>query len=478
MRKNIFRDESGATLIYVTILAGVAIGLTGLSLDVSAYYLTRQQAQSAADAAALAAAYQLPNQIFATQAAQTAPVASNDQQFSKNPGAITIAQVNFYQTIPADDDDPITNGTPASPTQTASYVHVVTSQLTQRPFILQALGLGEEVFVAEAVATKGRAICNTTPLAICNPAEAGGNIGAPFNASAYFGKQIVVRAHGGGNTSWAPGNFGYLDAPNAGQGTPALAAMIGGLGGAPQCYGANADTKPGAVVSLRTAFNVRFDMYENPFMGGKKNNANFPPAQNVTKGKVPSNPSCNGFDPAPPGTSQAMPRDANIDLPNNVRFGNGDWDCISHYDANHPVGTPGAGNYPSGCGPLGGNSATRYGTYMHEQQVGIANLKPPAANEDGNAQCHSSGGLPSPTAPANRVNDRRILTFAVMNCLEHNVSGNSDDVPIEVVLSGFMTEIVEASPDDELFLEVVGASSSGGQGQVPVRLNEWVELVR
>lgn len=472
MVRRFFDDQSGATLVYATVIMGVAIGLTGLSLDMSAYYLTRQQAQSAADAAALAAAYQLPNQTLATQAAQTSPVATNEAQFNKTPGNITIAQVNFYKSIPADDDDPLTDV--AGPTETARYVQVITSQVVQRPFILTALGLGEDAFTAEAVARKGQAKCNLTPLAICSPDEAN------FNPSSYFGKQIAVKAGGGG--AWAPGNWGLLDDPNGSQSTTDLAEMIAGISGLPVCIDDSdgVDTKPGNVASLRTAFNVRMDKYENPHFKSKANDPDFPPAANVTKGEVPSNPSCNKWNPAPADTSEAMPRDTNIDVDNDMRFGNGEWDCIAHYDANHPAGTPGHGNYPTGCGPAGSNTATRYETYLHEQAINgipdLTGLNP--ANEDGNAQCHSSGGIPSPTDIEERINDRRIFTVAVINCVEHGVAGNSSDIPVEHYLAAFMTEPVGDPPQDDLYLEIVGSSAAGEGGVVPVRLNKWVEIVR
>ncbi len=468
-RKDILRDESGATLVYATVIMAVAIGLTGLSLDLSAYYLTRQQAQSAADAAALAAAYQLPDKTLATQAAQTAPVTTNNAQFNKTPGAVTIASVTFYKSIPADDDDPLTDV--AGPTDVARYVHVVTSQLIQRPFVLQALGLGEETFTAEATATKGEAKCNVTPLAICSPDEAG------FNPANYYGKQVAVKAGGGG--SWAPGNWGLLDTPGGSQSANDLADMLAGISGLPTCLNDidGVDTKPGNVSRVRTAFNVRLDMYENPGYKGESGNPNFPPAENVAKGISPDNPSCNKYSKTPWDTK--MPRDTNIDVGNDQRFGNGDWDCQYYWTQNHP-GDPTLLDAPAGCGPAGSNTATRYDTYLHE--VTTSNIPNTTGHspvgDNGNPVCYTGTVPPTPTAPADRINDRRIFTIAVINCNEYGVAGNSSNVPVEYYLSAFMTEAVGDPPNDDLYLEIVGSSASGGSGAVPVRLNKWVELVR
>ena len=87
-----------------------------------------------------------------------------------------------------------------------NFVRVQTQAVVSNNIFGRAVGQPPTVTLqAQAVARKGRAVCQITPLAVCNPAEATGGAGATFNPSAYYGRQILVRAHGGGGTAWAPG---------------------------------------------------------------------------------------------------------------------------------------------------------------------------------------------------------------------------------------------------------------------------------
>ncbi|MEX0808777.1 MAG: pilus assembly protein TadG-related protein [Dongiaceae bacterium] len=60
--RRFLRDERGAVLIYVTLAMAVFTGFSALAIDGSYLYLMKNRAQSAADAAALAGASQLPDQ--------------------------------------------------------------------------------------------------------------------------------------------------------------------------------------------------------------------------------------------------------------------------------------------------------------------------------------------------------------------------------------------------------------------------------
>src|SRR5688572_5926437 len=100
----LWRNSEGAVLIYVTIIASVLMGMVGLAIDSSRLFTTNTQAQSAADAAALAAATQLdgrPDSITrATNAAQTTPLVQNTHSFATEAPVITIAQVRFLKSLP------------------------------------------------------------------------------------------------------------------------------------------------------------------------------------------------------------------------------------------------------------------------------------------------------------------------------------------------------------------------------------------
>src|ERR1700742_2520169 len=61
--------EDGQSLIFVAICLLVMIGFLGLTIDVGRLYITQRHLQTAADAAALAAAQDLPNGTTALQTA-------------------------------------------------------------------------------------------------------------------------------------------------------------------------------------------------------------------------------------------------------------------------------------------------------------------------------------------------------------------------------------------------------------------------
>ena len=53
------RNRSGSSVIYSALLAPVLVGFAGLSTDVGVWYLAKRTAQSAADAAAMAAGFEV-----------------------------------------------------------------------------------------------------------------------------------------------------------------------------------------------------------------------------------------------------------------------------------------------------------------------------------------------------------------------------------------------------------------------------------
>jgi hypothetical protein len=323
------------------------------------------------------------------------------------------------------------------------------------------------------VARKGRAVCQITPLAICNPAEAVNGVGAEWDPTAYYGTQILVRQHQGQGASWAPGNFGFLDVPGFGNGAGGLANALG-TGGSPICFGTNVTTEPGQTNGARAALNTRFDMYENPFFRNADRDPNFPPAENVIKGYDTSGNYCNQPQPSADPNVMGLPRDT--DLSSSNRFGNGQWMCAQYWQTVHPFDPA-----PAGCGsdPAVPTSAiTRFDVYRYEIDN---NLLVPGSTpyEDAAPQCSSSP--PQVPAAGDLSSDRRIVTMAVINCLEYGVTG-SITVPAEGYMNGFMTEPVNDSPSDpdrgDIILEVVGSSLQGNGGPAPVRSRDWVELVR
>ncbi len=476
---------AGATLVYVSITVAVVLGFIGLALDFSRHHITTTQGQAAADAAALAAASQLDgkagSRARATSAAVTAASAlvENGQRFTQERGQRIDVTVRFLASLPASDDDPITDTHLATGDEDAEFVEVTTEILNHSNYFLPVVGASASAELqSKAVAGQEAAVCRVTPFAICNPAENGAdaNIGAPFDVNNWVGRQIRVLSVGGQATDpWAPGNFGYLNIPGVGQGTPALADTIAGVDGANKCFSTELDTAPGAVNALRSALNTRFDIYENPFFGNDANNASYAPAPNVIKGRTwdaqGANP-CHGVTDPPPAGIMELPNDNNIEASPGERFGNGAWNCGDYWTANH--GTTAA---PAGC-TNGTTAISRWEIYNHEIDNVIPGPNPPPNGtnsvEEGRPVCYK--GPPTP----NMNRERRLITFAVMNCREHNVKGNSVGVPSEGFMRAFIIHpvgdpLTPGESDFQIDLEVVDVLQTGQANGI---LREYVEIFR
>jgi Flp pilus assembly protein TadG len=504
----LWRDQQGAALIYVTVMLGAMFGFAALAIDFGRLATTHTQARAAAEAAALAAASQLdgtPDAITrATNAAQATPLVQNRQNLAQNPGNIVISSLRFLSGLPA--------GTPSLPENrsvlnsyvttdplAARFVEVATQTLTQSNMFAQAIGGGlTSTANATAVAGFTQVLCRRTPLAICNPTEnpanPPGTPAPPFNIDDWRGRQILIKGSGP-SSGWLPGDFALVDI-NGVQGTMAIWEAL--ADSEPDlCVTARIDLKPGQVQAMRTALNTRFDMYQNPFGGNKKGNTRFRPARSVAKGKVLSDlsNSCsfvNASDVGKQDRSKALTRDTDaVDYngssngtgPDNThRFGTGVWDCAGYWSAMHSTMTA-----PGWCTPTTDGTApgqSRYDMYRAEIDGTGPFSAPSIPNRIGDSpwgenanptagSCYSGG-----SGTLNDTPDRRILYFAVINCIEQGLGGGNSNaaIPVEAFVEGFLTEPV-ADPSDgpEILIEVKDIVRPGGEDGV---LHDIVQLYR
>lgn len=400
---SICEDQRGSAMVYVTVIIAVLIGLVGMAIDFSRYYNSHSEAQSAADAAALAAASQLDGSTTAitraTNAAMTTPLVSNSQTFATgvdSGGTVAITGIRFLSDLPVSDADPIAAAFETTDPLAANFVEVTTESLVHDNLFLIAVGADASgTLSASAVAGMTSVICDITPLMICNPAEAdppdGLGIGAAFDPAVWKGRQIIAKQTGP-NSTWAPGTFGLLDVPAAGQGAKEVAEMLASLVPPSQCYATDVDIRPGSVASVRTSFNTRFDIYENPhFGGGSSSDPLFRPARNVTKGRIPSvgqtDPCSSADEPGPP-VATGLGRDTNIVNALNgphsgPRFGNGEWDCAEYWSINHPADLA-----PAGCDVPALNNLSRHDVYTYENANDLIIDHSGSGGENMNPQCY------------------------------------------------------------------------------------------
>lgn len=489
------RDKSGATLIYVTLIIAVLVGMAGLAVDISRFYATDTQAQAAADAAALAAAAQLDGSVDSITRAKAAaenasPLIVNSQDFADE-GAGSAAGVQltlrFLSGLPPSDDTPVDAFVTTDP-KLAQFVEATTETLTHNNVLLPALKIAKtQTLNATAIAGQESTFCRRVPFAICNPGETVGGK-ENFDFSAFVGTQVLVKQVGP-NSAWAPGNFGYLDPPSGLNGAKAIAEYLATVDRADQCFGTGLNTRPGQINSARNALNTRFDIYEQPHFGqNAKRDDRFPPAANVTKGFTPSaggngngngngngggnNNACDAaVDPADT-TVMGLPRDNGGSDGSAVgsRFGNGNWDCADYWAANHPDDPGMAGLAGDGYSCSNNSSAmSRYQMYRWE----IDNNKIPGAAtggpEEGTPGCYEGTEFPD-----NEETDRRAVHFAVMNCIAENVRGNTDGVPSIAFIRAFLTEPIDGVNFD-VYLEVVDGHQVGTNDGP---LQETVEIFR
>jgi Flp pilus assembly protein TadG len=124
-------DNSGMTLIYTGLILGILFGVGGLAVDAGMWYATKRSAQSAADAAALAAALEVARGSTATEVEARAKADAESNGYSDASGAtITI-------------NNPPTSGPSAG---VASAVEAIVQQPV--PSFLSAVIRSEQVTVA------------------------------------------------------------------------------------------------------------------------------------------------------------------------------------------------------------------------------------------------------------------------------------------------------------------------------------------
>ena len=327
------KDEGGYVLVLSLILLPVFLGFGLLIIDVGRGNNAHADLQAAADAVALAGARELDGTADAITRAETAmaQLTNNVSMLARQGAGVEIElvyentagnefSVRFLRgipgstpqgepnAIPGDDTTPInaafltTWGT-ADPAL-AEYVYVYAqSENLETAFFNPASLLPSSVPVsATAVAKTVSAVCDFTPVYICNPFEntagySGDGLQTRFDNGDLHGR--MIRLHPKGNGTHTPGNFGFLqvEAANGTQSASAAALRSVFAGRRPgSCFAAgDVTTKTGGAVAVAQGINVKFGIFAGPFSGNNNNlGYTVATAPNVRKGHVPQGNSCNG----------------------------------------------------------------------------------------------------------------------------------------------------------------------------------------
>ncbi|HEX6731074.1 MAG TPA: pilus assembly protein TadG-related protein [Pyrinomonadaceae bacterium] len=256
-----------------SILATSAIGMlsillaVGLGVDISRFYLVKNELQNAADAAALAAVSKLNGKDTGIdKAVIEAQKELNNYDFNKS--GVTIETVEFSQQLE-------TGYVPASGAKgQASLIRFAKVTTAESPvgvsFAAMLLGNSKNL---SATATAGYSvplneICNFLPISVID-------YGTPMSP----GNTYTFRAAGSAGPS--AGNYQLLAllAPGADDVRHGLAAGVDACAGPGAEYAV--DTKPGVSAgAVRQGLNTRFDEYQTAAL----NPADMPPDSNIFEG--------------------------------------------------------------------------------------------------------------------------------------------------------------------------------------------------
>jgi hypothetical protein len=489
--RHLARDESGAALVYVSVALTVFMGFAALVIDGSRLFTLDTELQSAADAIALAGAAELDGSAGAIDRAEDAManLVQNDQTFGAGGAAITDYEARFLDALPADDAEPITLDLVLDPEDAdsdgaARFVEVRLVGEDRREIntlFAGSIGGGPTAAAgATAVAGFTSAVCKFTPLFMCNPYEGSGTSITDAVASRAERRKLIELKAGpsGGNASYFPGNFGLL-MPDAGPGAANVRESLANVDPGACFERDGVELQTGTIASIRQAVNTRFDLYEGSF---NKNQSQYRPAENVTKGYMPGN----GNNVCKPllDETKAMPLPLDDcstggcgtlgDNDSNHVWGNGNWDFDAYWDMNHG-NRDGIANDSPPHSWSNGNLPTRYEVYRHEVETPAIPDQTLAGGEDGTPQCYTGGVDP------NDDPDRRIIYAAVLNCGELAIKGGStDSVPAEAFLKMFITRPMTHIPGNEdedgsIFVEIVDVVKPGVDDEV---VHDIVQLYR
>ncbi|SEH20077.1 Putative Flp pilus-assembly TadE/G-like [Sphingopyxis sp. YR583] len=508
-QSSFWRNETAAAAALYALALPALVAVAGIAFDYARLAAMDTELQNAADQAALAAATQLDRRAGAISRGNAAAtlLIGNESRFANDGQGRDVSDltVRFY----ANQAQAETCGAAGALAETAfaqaAFVCVQVNTRTANYALTPVVGALRGDIFAQAVAGVGSALCRTPPLMLCNPSEPpSGNVNADFDANSYKG--VGLLAKGGGGSSWAPGNFGFVDTfPGTGGGTPDLMKAFAWDSTPGTCISQSGnttiDSEPGNVASVADAINMRFDIYDGACPSG----GNCPASVNSVKDAVhpnsfSGNQACKlhnqgwrwpsgAYQPVDPNnplplnqtpTVMGHPRDMCHAVSENGScaggpFGNGAWDRDAYFRTNYPAWTNGDGTSRWRTNTGLSASATRYEVYKWE--IGAALAGSPVDGQVVLGSRAISGSLSSygrpqcgaSSTPTATTADRRRLSVAVVNCVGNNVRGNSTGVPVRRWIDVFL---VEPSLDrgsrtkkDQIYVEIVGETTSGAAGE-------------
>ncbi len=500
-----WNDQRGIAMILVAIMLPVLIGFALLAIDMSRANGLHNDLQKGVDAYALAAAAELDGNVDAITRANRAidNLLTNSTKFSTSIDH-TLARadltITYLSGIPASDSTVLSaagvepGGKDWSTTdpKLARFAEVTVnpSGLTDGAgafatiFPASFIGSKDTIDIQpQAVAGFTNALCQFTPMFICNPFTNSSTSLSDLQAALSGTKKPMIwlkEQQGGASAQYGPGNYGFLSSPEGDKNTAAITEMFA-VTNPPACYSqAGVTTRPGNIPPVNDGINTRFDIFSN---GGpyKTDPAINPAAPNVRKGMVAQNagkPSCNYNAPnsGQAKSYMALPRDNCIisgtcSQPSGAGvLGDGIWNFYGtsakpgYWDTNYPKDTSKGQIVKDVCG----NNPSRYCVYNYEiQHKNDAALK--TSFEQTLPQCN-----PNTTQGP----ERRLLYVAIIDCSANSVKGGGQTLPVQAFASVFVTEPAGGPPNADIYGEMQDISTVVGQGTLKKLQRNEAQLYR
>lgn len=511
-------DSSAAVAPTVALSLFALVGAAGIAFDYARLASLDTELQSAADQAALAAATQLDGQTgaCARAAAAAAGLIANETVFANEAAARAITVTNeaacdasgsirFYQSY----DQAADTFGPAATSDADARIVAVQVDPREAVYALTPIvgAFRSGQISAEAVAALGSAICKVPPVMMCNPAEPDDNTdeALDFSPAEGVGIRLVI------GTPDAPGNFGFLRTGETG-GAKEVAKTLGYDSPPNGCVSTNGvETEPGNMISVRAAFNTRFDISENGATTCP-DNGQCSAAPNSRKDLVRKNQcdlstntgsngwheALNPYRPTDPDTPlpvtgandpeiMGFPRDmchavSESGACANAIVGDGAWDIDAFFRVNYGWNrSTWMANTGLAASDAEVSGVSRYEVYQWEL-ANPSHLDPQAVS--GGNSGYAAPVCRSPAGPA--IPDRRKISVAVVNCEAQNLNGHETNVQVLKWLDVFLVEpaIARGSGSDkrtgngDIYVEAIGITSSGGEETAQVIRRDVPYLIR
>jgi Flp pilus assembly protein TadG len=255
--------QRGAIGVMVALSMIVLLGFLGVVIDVGRLHVMKTELQNAADACALAAAFELDGNASALTRAENAGIAvgtRNQVNFQSAAVAVTAADIKFSTTLSAAGGGNGNYLTQAAGAPANSKYAMCTLTLPGVPMTLTSiLGSGPQTVVGQAVATLAPSQTNCAiPLGVCTTGAGGPSFGLTP------GQWVSGRFDAGGGMT---GSFDWIDFTPPGGGQNELAALLTGSGSCAISSATNVGQTGVMGNAAAKAWNSRFGLY----MGGGGN---------------------------------------------------------------------------------------------------------------------------------------------------------------------------------------------------------------